>query len=197
MNFEYPIPQADNLEAIATVVDAVAGGADSTALIAEAIGMSGRQGSYYPNAAAVLGYIKHGRYYGRWEFTTAGAAFYRASALARAADMCRRIVTLSEDYWLSGDLNETTLARRLQTQNAWARFTSLSVTEQALLVGSAITETRQRTIKVVADEKLRAELSEPPAAPAESGAGMVGHFYVCHDGTEVQYWTRAEGRLVA
>lgn len=53
-----PIPQANDLVVLATVVDAVADGCVTDFAIAEAIGMADRQGGYYPNGDASLGFIE-------------------------------------------------------------------------------------------------------------------------------------------
>lgn len=52
------VPQADNVEAIAKAVRSVADGAMTYQEIADALGYTGRQGSYYRAAGEILGFLK-------------------------------------------------------------------------------------------------------------------------------------------
>jgi hypothetical protein len=53
----FPIPQANDLEKIAAIVDVVDAGANTGDAVAETFGLSGRQGQYYMDAAGYLGFV--------------------------------------------------------------------------------------------------------------------------------------------
>lgn len=179
----YPVPQANNVEALATVVDAVAQGADTDALVADAIGMVGRQGAYYPNAAAALGYLTDiGGSPRRWALTEAGEDFLSSEADDRARDISRRIVSWPDTEALLldptgatllrqwADLSGDTPARRLASLEAWVKFAfETDPGAQTALIQGAMRETSRLTPEVVARERAKrlaaAEAAKPRTCP--------------------------------
>lgn len=133
----HPVPQADRIEKVAAAVDAVAAGCDTAATIADALGMVGRQGAYYPNAAAFLGLLEiaHPSAPVIWQLSPLGAAFAEMAASKRAEALCAAIESsgIVDTYTLQGSdalraewaaygLSEATIERRLQTAEAWTSF---------------------------------------------------------------------------
>ena len=141
MSHEYLAPQADRITTVATVVDAIAAGCDTVASIAAGLGMATRQGSYYPHAAAALGYVTQvaDTTPVTWSLTLDGAAFAAADSSARAHDLVAKLSGLHELDLLTGaggatelastiaadGYSEQTTRRRLQTLQAWATFLAL------------------------------------------------------------------------
>lgn len=58
VNDEFSVPQANDLDKIVTVADAVASGAVTQDSIGEALGLHHREGGYYANAAGYLGIVE-------------------------------------------------------------------------------------------------------------------------------------------
>jgi hypothetical protein len=158
-----PIPQANDLAVLATVVDAVADGCVTDTSIAEAIGMSGRQGGYYPNAAASLGLIEATGASGEreWQLTPAGATFVGLGALERCNQLSDAILeseevqTYCEEYFDHGEyavrkkmedrgVSAATAARRASTIGTWVDWAMSSSDDQIAKVGAAMTGTRTR-----------------------------------------------------
>jgi hypothetical protein len=117
------VPQANSVSKIATVVDAIAAGCVEEPDIAEAIGLSARQGAYYPHAATALGFVeKTGGHPSEWGLTAAGEKLFRSAALERAEAIAsdRNVVALIDggpealaESW--SHLSGTTTARRTAT----------------------------------------------------------------------------------
>ena len=153
----YLAPQADRITTVACVVDAIAAGCDTAAAIAEGLGMATRQGSYYPHAAAALGYVTQDTSTSPaiWSLTSAGEAFAAAGNDARADDLTSRLAALTELDELTGTDGESTLAarfaedgysaqtiaRRVQTLQAWAEFLALTGAEQSARLGASRRQT--------------------------------------------------------
>ncbi|MHB1845194.1 MAG: GNAT family N-acetyltransferase [Deltaproteobacteria bacterium] len=150
------VPQANSVSKIATVVDAIAAGCVEEPAIAEAIGLSERQGAYYPHAAAALGFVeKTGEHPAEWGLTPAGeklfpsSALKRTEAIAEAIASDHNVVALIDDgpealaeSW--SHLSDTTTARRTATIRSWVEFAySTSTEEQAALVESQMLETQE------------------------------------------------------
>jgi hypothetical protein len=95
INYEqWPIPQADNLDKIATVVDAINGGATTADSIGESIDTVDRQGSYYANAAGYLGLVEKSKdEVGVTEFslTSAGNEFLSLDSQERTVMLAQMI----------------------------------------------------------------------------------------------------------
>ena len=144
------VPQAKSVSKISTVVDAIAAGCVEEPDIAEAIGLSERQGAYYPHAATALGFVeKTGEHPSEWGLKPAGEKLFRSSALERAEAIAsdRNVVALIDggpealaESW--SHLSDTTTARRTATVRSWVEFAySKSTEEQAALVESQMLET--------------------------------------------------------
>jgi hypothetical protein len=156
------IPQANRPETVMAVVDAVADGCVNAADIASAIGMSGRQGAYYPDAARSLGLVeKFGSAPFEYGLTERGAQFVRMGSTDRAQAMVQMLdanahvqtyllegrQSLADQWgteWSERQLSETTIERRLATIKTWAEFYSAGRAEQTGLMESAMTGTQQR-----------------------------------------------------
>ena len=154
------VPQANSLANISAVVDAIADGCCTTGAIAEAIGMSGRQGGYYPSAAHTLGLVQeiNGTPPYDWELTSAGAAFVGLDAAGRvdylhsALSEIEWIATfvkegpeaLRADWTFDHDLSEQTLTRRLATIATWVAFMDSPRAAQTKKIAEAMTGTRER-----------------------------------------------------
>jgi hypothetical protein len=161
------IPQANSLSVISAVVDAVADGCSTTGSIAEAIGLSGRQGAYYPSAAYALGLVTEvsGGPTHEWVLSPLGAEFVGLNASERV-DRLNDI--LSEIEWLDtytcdgsealraswekeNGLSTETITRRLATIAAWAKFyADTTRVDQEKQILAAMTGTRERAPEVVA-----------------------------------------------
>ena len=142
------VPQANSVSKIAAVLDAVAAGCVEAGDIAEAIGVSVRQGAYYPYAAEALGLLTQvGTHPLEWGLSPAGEALFKSPADERAEAMAEiladdeHVATFVDDgpgalaeRW--SHLSESTVERRLQTIRAWVAFAyETPAAEQAALVG--------------------------------------------------------------
>lgn len=137
VNLAYPAPQADRLDRLAVVVDAVDVGADTSSGIAAALDMVDRQGAYYANAAAYLGLIEDvpGTSPQQWRLTDDGRAYAAAGGPGRL-DLLTGLVAqvpgvqvylepdgglaAVKDLYSGCDLDAQTATRRAQTAAAWA-----------------------------------------------------------------------------
>ena len=164
-----PLPQANNLGALAAVVDAVAAGCDTTTEIADAIDMADRQGAYYPNAAYTLGYVEPvaGSHPTRWRLTGDGLTFVEMDAAGRAAMLSGSISsygqvetyrdggaeTLEKTYLLDG-LSPATARRRVSTIATWSQWATRAAAGLAdREVGEASEATRLRAPQILAARK--------------------------------------------
>lgn len=159
---EGPAPQADRLDVVAAVVDAVAGGGLTAAEVADAIGMSGRQGAYYPHAAADLGYLEPvaGTSPVEWQLTDRGEEFLSLDPAGKVADLVEAVNALHyvETYTATDDgtallveelssvgYSDETAHRRAQTISAWVAFVrDTEPGRQVELIGAAVHGTRER-----------------------------------------------------
>lgn len=140
-NAEIPFPQADDPFKAMGVVVLVAGCRTvDDDKIAETFDMVGRQGAYYGNAAAFLGYIN--AIGGYWRLTKSGKHFMGLTKGQREKEIAAAIIDLpafeyaAEHIAIMGDLprdkdtasmiqeadervNDTTAFRRAKTVNAW------------------------------------------------------------------------------
>lgn len=187
MSHEYLAPQADRITTVATVVDAVAAGCDTAASIAEGLGMATRQGSYYPHAAAALGYVTQDAETtpAVWSLTPAGASFATGDVAARARDLTARLADFHELDLLTGTdgravleaqiaadgYSEETTRRRVQTMQAWADFLALDHEEQATRLADAMKSTAEFAPAAAAALK--------QARRAQAAASAAVHGEVC------------------
>jgi hypothetical protein len=166
------IPQADSVANISAVVDAIADGCSTSASIAEAIGMAGRQGGYYPNAAKSLGLVveTNGAAPYDWRLSDAGERFVAMESSQRVDYMCD---TLGDDEWVGaylgegeeslrdrwaadGQLSDRTINRRIVTIASWAKFyAETSRADQIKKIESAMTGTRVRAPHAAAELRKR------------------------------------------
>ena len=135
INETYPTPQADRLDKVAAVVDAVVAGANTIAAIAEALCVVDRQGAYYANAAAYLGLIEvQSTIPASYELTADGSMFCDANAHARAVALLELVGAIpAVQEFLDGDLSDTiayyqslgldtqTATRRAATAGLWCK----------------------------------------------------------------------------
>lgn len=156
---EYLVPQADRITTVATVVDAIAAGCDTAASIAEGINMASRQGSYYPHAAAALGYVyaDNSTIPATWHLTADGERFADGIPSERAADLVERLSSLEELDILTGPDGDDLLAeviaergyspettrRRVQTLRAWGEFLALGEYDQVTALADSMRETAE------------------------------------------------------
>lgn len=148
---DFPAPQANDLHKVAAVVDAVSAGVDSTAGIAETIGVAARQGAYYPNAAGTLGLVERDDAFsgpGIWSVTNLGKTFANAAVADRldilkgaVLDLDAAVVytsgsdgpaALAQAYQDSG-LAADTASRRLATIRSWISFVDAGDTSAQLI----------------------------------------------------------------
>ncbi len=81
---DIPFPQADDIHKVMDVVEAVGAGAQKKTDIIARHDYSERQGDYYPNAAAYLGFIeRHTAQPGKWKLTGLGERFARQTRYDR------------------------------------------------------------------------------------------------------------------
>lgn len=171
---EIPAPQANSISAVACVVDAVSRGCTTNATIAEALGYTSRQGAYYANAAAGLGYIQpNGTGIPReWKLTEVGVEFMRQDAQGRVRSLSN---ALCDDTWLASYMrNDTalrsalaadgcdgeTLDRRFASIEAWARFVfATDEAEQVAEIANCMSTTQHRAPVVVAAHKAKRRTS--------------------------------------
>jgi hypothetical protein len=178
-----PAPQADRLSIVATVVDAVSAGCTTADAIAEALGMSGRQGGYYPNAAWFLGYVEPVAYTSpvQWQLTDRGAAFVAMTPSERAADLCDVLSVLPEldaftadedgaeelaAEWSAAGYSEETVSRRVQTISAWTEFLTADTDAQVTTLEAAQLATVGRAPAAVIEQTRRARVKDRNTAKA-------------------------------
>lgn len=124
-----PFPQANSLQKVAAVVDAVYKEVDNDGALASALGVSDRQGAYYANAAAYLGLITEVATDPReWGLTASGILFLESNSSERFG-MLSHLINLipvatqansqTESISSSEDLSNSTAERRVATINAW------------------------------------------------------------------------------
>lgn len=161
----FPYPQANDLDKVVAVTDLVRGGADTPDAIAHGLDVSGRQGSYYANAAGYLGLVESDRTTGMttYNLTELGNAFADSDAADRA-DMMRHMISGMEDVQIvttdgkaelsrqiqMEDLDPVTADRRASTIAAWADQTGSTQRLELAIVtttddcGSRVSEAAQR-----------------------------------------------------
>ena len=156
----FPEPQANCLEKISTVVDALAAGANTGWAVGEALAVTGREGSYYADAAGYLGLVSVLR--GSDPKTYALTGLGEAALGMSDDDRCqaiRDIVALSpgaglleesgeeavSEFLLAQGLEGETVLRRTQTIQSWAK----AIKDRTGFEGSArieMAQTRERSV---------------------------------------------------
>lgn len=174
----WPIPQANDLDKVATVIDSISNDATTADSIGEAIDVGSRQGSYYANAAGYLGLVeKHKDDIGstHYALTQAGQAFANSEAGERAAMLSEMVnrTPLGRSYrnnpapeelekeiasgGEAGGYSETVAKRRLSTLNTW-----IATVDNRESLTANITAQQKNTIarSVSASIKQQAEQAE-------------------------------------
>lgn len=174
----WPIPQANDLDKVASVVDSISHEATTADSIGEAIEVGERQGSYYANAAGYLGLVeKHKDDLGstHYALTQAGQTFANSGPAERAAMLAEMVnrTPLARSYRQNpnlealqkdiaagndnGGYSDTVAKRRTSTLTSWIsaienvdQFTNQISTQQR--------DTLQRSIS--ASMKQREETAE-------------------------------------
>lgn len=134
VNDAFPIPQANDLEKVACVVDAVSAGADTPEAVGTTLAVHHREGAYYADAAGYLGLVDtvSGEAYRRYELTELGKELLEHDAAGRA-DLIRRVVAcapvvqaIADDDQRGVDLimgaaglGDVTADRRKATARSW------------------------------------------------------------------------------
>jgi len=158
------VPQANSIPRIAAVVDAIDEGCETAKEIAEAIGMSERQGAYYPNAARTLGLVeKTGHNPVTWGLTELGAEFVglppekrteRLNDVVCGNPMVNTLLMEGPEVLTSSwgaELADSTIDRRLATINSWMDFAvETSPADQIADVESQMNMAKERTPGIVA-----------------------------------------------
>jgi hypothetical protein len=136
IDLSFPEPQANDLDKVSAVVDAVAAGANTAEAIAESMSMVDREGSYYGDAAGYLGLVQtvSGGDIKTYELTPAGEQMLEADPNERLT-MLRDITAqapgmqMLDEYGTDGvgeyleaaGLGEATATRRTATLVSWSR----------------------------------------------------------------------------
>lgn len=136
INDRFPEPQANVLEKVASVVDAVAAGANTNEAIAECLDVTPREGAYYASAAGYLGLIDTatGEELSVYDLTASGECLLdtgvseRAELMKSAAAQAPGVETFValgrdalEDYLGESGLDGTTIGRRAATIESWSK----------------------------------------------------------------------------
>lgn len=138
VNEAFPLPQADNLDRVLSVIDAVAAGANTGAAIAEALGIHDREGSYYGDAAGYLNLVDEspGVSPKTYQLTPLGEMLLdvevedrigTAAELVRQSPLVDAFTSMGDDgareLLSESNLTSGTIERRLYTAQSWARAT--------------------------------------------------------------------------
>ncbi len=183
VNDRFPLPQANQLRKVLSVVDAVDAGANSADSVAEALGVTNREGAYYGDAAGYLGFVDLNAASDQktYELTPLGEMLLHADAYERVA-IAREVVAnvpsvqlfaesdgvaVIEHYAESG-LADSTAERRAATVASW--YHDIAIENDSEFTGDVSTEVRACGSRAVsaaqhaADERARraAELQMKP-----------------------------------
>lgn len=174
-----PVPQADDLDKVATVPSLIAGGAHTAKGIGTGLGMTTRQGDYYAQAACHLGLAQADAGTG-YRLTDAGHVLAEAdsgeraeliSAIAYDAPNVSALREQGEDGFHSfaeagGGVGETTAQRRLQTAQAWLSQCADPDTLAARTTDtSAVAQANMAQAAAASQAKLQRRKTRTPSAP--------------------------------
>ena len=137
-----PFPQANDLRKVRDVIDLIYGEFNSKDTIAAYWDLEPRQGDYYANAAAYLGYIE--KEHGRWALSEKGLSYVRLPTSKRKRAFILSILKRTVFYVLTKkmietnsvpevniirdvileyiNINEVTAKRRASTVKSWLLF---------------------------------------------------------------------------
>lgn len=184
------IPQANSPEKIVLVVDAIAGGYPTTSEIAQKLGVVGRQGGYYTQAAKGLGLITEDGP-GWWMLTERGAAVARsdnqamASFISQAIDSNEHVQTYTRGgadalraEW--DGISGSTVERRISTIESWLAFSTALDSEQLQRITEARGEVSLREVRVTSR---KAAQQRPVCENCHVAlpTGLVGKTTLCED----------------
>ena len=182
VNTSFPAPQADRIDKVAVVVDAVCAGADTASAIAAALEMVERQGYYYANAAGYLGLISvvAGTTPVEYALTTEGAHYLGSGPGARAALLTELIATvpavqiyLDSDlaavqlHYMDDGLDEVTATRRAHTALGWAQAATAGTIDADEIAAS--TSAARAAAPAIAAALAAQRLAAKPVEPAICG----------------------------
>jgi len=187
INDRFPLPQANNLEKVCSVMDAVVLGANSAEAIGETLGLHTREGAYYGDAAGYLGLVDtvSGADQKTYELTALGEQLADAPTAERV-EMLRDIVanvpavqTYAErgeagvhEMLTEAGLGDTTIGRRGSTISSW--YMSLAVEKDTEFTALAESERQSSNVRGV-DAAIRLDLARRAralAAPVEKVAAI-------------------------
>lgn len=178
-DYDYPYPQANNLESVALVADAVEGGATTPDAIAEALDLSTRQGAYYANAAAYMGLIEadRGEHCTSYSLTGLGETFTVSDADDRAEMMAQMVGSLDDAALVAADgaevlkaqlerdgLAPETAQRRAECMKSWATATD-DRTGLSRAIASESDATRNRIAGAAQTARTQREAARKAAVP--------------------------------
>ena len=168
---ELPASQANSVDVIAATVLAVDEGANTCALIAEALGYVYGQGVYYGNAAEELGFttkvqeVPH-----LWALTTDGEEFLAADRLLRVDILTKKILSNPNVQRVAAGLpiecgacTGTTVEQRTGSYEAWLAFAERPFYERRQMLDRAVGDVRERAPEVVRRNR---EMHQPSSRPA-------------------------------
>jgi hypothetical protein len=159
VNDAFPIPQANDLEKIAALVDAVDAGANTGAAIAETFDLSDRQGPYYLDAAGYLGLVDvvSGVDVRTFELTSLGQQMLASDELGRV-EILKTLVASTPavqiyadggeeamlDFLSEAGLGDGTAARRGASATSW--YQALTASQDfAGAIGDELVAARARS----------------------------------------------------
>lgn len=157
----WPVPQANDLDKVMLASDVVYAGVDTARGVADALGVSEREGAYYADAAGYLGLIGRCNSGGvkGYEPTALGELMAQSGRSEKTA-LLARMVSMSPIVAMAADADEgdpmegladSTRGRRLATAESWLR----QVTDQDGL-GAAFEHVYEHRAAAVADAVKRA-----------------------------------------
>lgn len=159
------IPQANDLEKVSSVVDAIDNGANTAGGLGESFGIDSRQGNYYGNAAEYIGLVQRSESMDNtteYELTANGKVFKDSSAAERAV-MMRELVNstpvmkayidsgrdkkkLEEYIRDSGNYESSVATRRAHSIVNWDKKLNSSTFESE--IGTSLTQVSATSAKV-------------------------------------------------
>ncbi|MBC9705785.1 MAG: hypothetical protein H9W81_12610 [Enterococcus sp.] len=159
------IPQANDLEKVSSVVDAIDNGANTAGGLGESFGIDSRQGNYYGNAAEYIGLVQRSESMDNtteYELTANGKVFKDSSAAERAV-MMRELVNstpvmkayiesgrdkkkLEEYIRDSGSYESSVATRRAHSIVNWDKKLNSSTFESE--IGTSLTQVSATSAKV-------------------------------------------------
>lgn len=164
----YPLPQANDMQKIPAVLEAIDAGADTPESVSIALGMTTRQGSYYANSAGYLGLAEVDRTTtpNSWTLTGLGEQMHNSAPEDQARIMAEMVDNISDADFIStdeggedfksdaevGGLSEATAGRRLSSMRSW-RIQTANGGDFALSISDSSDEVSPRLGEAVAKAK--------------------------------------------